>query len=183
MIIDEEDYDTEYIAHYGVLGMHWGVRNDRPAGVSGKVNRMAKKDAHEYARAKLFYGEGAGTRRKLIGNTVAERTKRVSGYGAAFDHHYAKQDLSKHASAAVGERGRKDKRKTTKQGFGYVARRITGEQGFVAGTLAVGALGVAFASSPRGRQAMSTGFGHIKGFSETAQRHANARNISRIMNL
>ena len=49
-------YNDE-LYHFGILGMKWGRH---------KTIRNAKKDAHEFARAKMFYGEGAGTRRKLI---------------------------------------------------------------------------------------------------------------------
>lgn len=94
--------------HYGVKGMKWGVR------------RQAKKDAKEYARAKMFYGEGAGTRRKLIKNTVEERSKDPN-YKKAFDDALSKQDMAKHASAAKGERHRKDvKNQVAKTGRGLV---------------------------------------------------------------
>lgn len=45
------DAGGAYLAHHGVKGMKWGVR------------RHARKDAKEMARAKMFHGEGAGTRR------------------------------------------------------------------------------------------------------------------------
>ena len=38
----------EFLAHYGVKGMKWGVR------------RAARKDANEFAAAKMYYGKGAG---------------------------------------------------------------------------------------------------------------------------
>ncbi len=55
-----------YLQHYGVKGMKWGVRRNRPEGVSRRTNREAKKDAKEYTKAKMYYGEGAGTRRVHI---------------------------------------------------------------------------------------------------------------------
>lgn len=92
-------YNDSYLAHYGVKGMKWGVR------------RKARKDAKEYARANMYYGEGAGNRRKLIRATVKERSK-DSRYKAEFDKELAKQDMSKHASAAKRERKAADVKKS-----------------------------------------------------------------------
>lgn len=91
-----------YLMHYGVLGMKWGVR---------KQQRQAKKDAKEYARAKMFYGEGAGNRRKLIKAKVNERSKNAD-YKKAFEKAYAGQDMAKHATKAKHERRRKDAKNT-----------------------------------------------------------------------
>ena len=101
----EGDYE---LYHYGVKGMKWGVR------------RKARKDAKEYARAKMFYGEGAGTRRKLIKATVNERSKDPA-YKKAFDEALSKQDMSKHAQKAKTERKVKDAKNTVaKTGRGIV---------------------------------------------------------------
>ena len=90
---------VEYeLYHYGVKGMKWGVR---------KQTKQAKKDAKEFARAKMFYGEGAGNRRKLIKNTVAQRSKDPA-YKKAFDEALAKQDMAKHVAKARGERKLRD---------------------------------------------------------------------------
>lgn len=40
------------LAHYGVKGMRWGVRNSRPEGVFRSTNRAAKKDAKVNQRSK-----------------------------------------------------------------------------------------------------------------------------------
>lgn len=104
---------TEALAHYGIMGMHWGVRKSPIDGVSRNTSREAAKDAKEFTRAKLFYGEGAGTRRKLIKATVEGKRKKDPSYGKAFDHHLANQDLDKHASKAQSERKRKDVRNST----------------------------------------------------------------------
>jgi hypothetical protein len=70
--------------------------------------REASRDAKEFARAKQFYGEGAGTRRKLIKATVEGKSKKDPSYKKAFDIALDRQDTSKHASAARSERKRKD---------------------------------------------------------------------------
>ena len=84
-----------FLSHDGVKGMKWGVR------------RAAKKDANEYAKAKMFYGEGAGTRRKLIKAKVAERSKDPN-YKSEFDRNVANQDYAKRSDQARRERTRKD---------------------------------------------------------------------------
>lgn len=116
--------EQDYLIHYGVLGMKWGVRKSKPSsGTKTKrsTKRKAKKDAKEYARAKMFYGEGAGNRRKLIKATVNDRSKNLTGYKAEFEKHLANQDMSKHASAAKKERTAKNvKKSTAKTARGFV---------------------------------------------------------------
>lgn len=107
------------LAHYGVKGMRWGVRNSRPEGVSRSTNRAAKKDAKEFTRAKMYYGEGAGNRRKLIKAKVNQRSKDPS-YKKAFDHHVANTDWEKRGKEARSKRGRADAVK----GAGKAARGV-----------------------------------------------------------
>lgn len=104
------------LAHYGVKGMKWGVRKDRTSGVSRKTDREARKDAKEFARAKMFYGEGAGTRRKLIKAKVEAKAKKDPAYKKAFEKHLANQDMGRHAEKARGERKRKDVKKSVGRG-------------------------------------------------------------------
>ena len=86
--------------HYGVKGMKWGVR------------RKARKDAKEYARAKMYYGEGAGNRRKLIKATVKERSKDPD-YKKEFERQLKNQDMAKQVSAAKRERKVNNIKKST----------------------------------------------------------------------
>lgn len=143
--IDEDVAD--FLEHVGVKGMKWGVRRDasRPDGVSSKVNRDAKKDAQEFARAKMFYGEGAGTRRKLIKATVEAKSKKDPNYKKAFDSHFAGQDLGKHASKAASERKRKDVTSSTTKTAKGVHRQLTGGFGNVSMVSAALASGVVVA--------------------------------------
>lgn len=126
----EDDVD-EFLAHFGVKGMRWGVRKDAAPGVRSSTNREAKKDANEFARAKMFYGEGAGTRRKLIKATVESKAKKDPDYKKAFDHHVNNQDLGKRASQARGERRRKDVVSKTGKTARGAYRSLTGGFGSV----------------------------------------------------
>lgn len=107
-----DDVD-DFLAHFGVKGMKWGVRKNSIPGVSPRTSREAKRDANEFAKAKMFYGEGAGTRRKLIKAKVESKSTKDPSYKKAFDHHLGNQDLGKRASQARGERKRKDVAKST----------------------------------------------------------------------
>ena len=46
----------EYLEHYGVRGMHWGVRNDKPHPMSGdakKAHELKKKPVHALTNKQL----------------------------------------------------------------------------------------------------------------------------------
>ena len=73
-----------------------------------RTKLQAKKDAFEYARAKVSFGEGSGTRRKLIKETVISRAKNNPEYAKAFSLYLSKQDMSKHVREAKRERFAKD---------------------------------------------------------------------------
>lgn len=114
-----DDVD-DFLEHYGIPGMKWGHRKNDLPGVSNRTSREARKDAQEFARAKMFYGDGAGTRRKLIKATVEAKSKKDESYKKAFEQHLANQDMSTHASKARSERKRKD----VVQGTAKTARGI-----------------------------------------------------------
>ena len=140
----------EFLAHYGKKGMRWGKRSAVP-GVSRSTNREAKKDAKEFARAKMYYGTGAGTRRKLIRESVNAKQKRDEAYKKAFEAHLNGQDLSVHATKAIKQRKRTDRVEGTKKTGGAIARQVTGEMGTRAAVVAIAAGGFAFYKSPKGK--------------------------------
>lgn len=114
----------DYLMHYGVKGMRWGQR---------KTRKRAQKDAKEYARAKMYYGQGAGNRRKLISNTVAQRSKDPY-YKSEFDKAMAKQDMAKHVSAAKRERKMADIKDATSKTARGVVNVATGNIGRASAT-------------------------------------------------
>jgi len=123
---DKPPLDEDLLMHFGVKGMKWGTRKADLPGVSRKTNKEAKGDAQEFARAKLFYGEGAGTRRKLIKAKVESKSKQDPNYKKAFDHHFSQQDLGSHAEKARSERRRKDTRASVGKNARAVNRAVNG---------------------------------------------------------
>lgn len=115
----------DFLAHHGVLGMHWGQHKTESGISSHRIDREAKKDAKEHNIAKLYYGEGAGTRRKLIKAKVEGKSARSADYAKAFAYHQANGNTEKNLSKAVGQRHRKDVRNTTTKtarGVGHIIR-------------------------------------------------------------
>lgn len=160
------------LAHFGVKGMKWGVRHDGPEGVSSGTNRAAKKDAKEFARAKAFYGEGAGTRRKLIKQTVEGKKARSADYAKAFDHHLTKQDSSKHVDKARSERRRKDVKKATGKTVRGVHHVLNGNSRYASAVVAL-AVGGAVAAHKSGIDKVVLNAG------KTAYRNMSGKNTIR----
>lgn len=175
MTIEVEDF----LEHFGVKGMHWGI--SKTPGVSNRVNKMAAKDAKEHVRAKLFFGEGAGTRRKLIKAKTEHNRKFVSGYGKAFDIHLSRQDFSQHSTKAVKERHSIDRKDRNKKRAGAVARRLTGEWGTQAAFVALAGSGVAFARSDRGQRFMQKTVSKIKNGQAEVIRRKGAKHIQKLI--
>jgi hypothetical protein len=107
-----DDEVDEFLAHFGVKGMRWGHRKGGIEGVPRRTNRMAAKDAKEHIQAKMYYGEGAGVRRRQIKAVVTERSKDAA-YKKAFDEHVSGQDLAKASAKAHSKRKRTDVSKGT----------------------------------------------------------------------
>ncbi len=170
--------DIAFLEHFGTKGMRWGVRKDHHPEVSARTNREAARDAKEFARAKMFFGTGAGTRRKLIKNSVEAKSKRDPDYKKAFDHHLAQQDLSVHADKAKSERSRKDKAATTKKSAGFVARKLTGEMGTTAAFTAAAVAGAAYLNSPSGRRNLTKGVAKAKSFAESGKGKETTKFVS-----
>ena len=100
--------------------------------------REARKDAKEFARAKMYYGEGAGTRRKLIKATVAEKSKKSKVYADEFEKSLESQNMADHAKKAKTERKIKDaKNAAGKVGRGVINIAAGNPQRAAASVLAV----------------------------------------------
>lgn len=72
------------------------------------LEKMASKDAHNWARAEMFFGEGAGIRRRHLDAEINEKMATIPGYLEMFNQMYAKQDLAEHAIKAAQERKKID---------------------------------------------------------------------------
>lgn len=74
-----------------------------------KLDKMAQQDAYEWGLAQMFFGEGAGTRRKLVAAKIDQRVLDIPGYEKALDEAYAKLDQTEMAEKAVALRKRIDR--------------------------------------------------------------------------
>lgn len=133
-------YESDMLQHYGVPGQKWGLRRyqnedgslteegkrhygyyDRGDGTKDmkRLKKDAANDAKEYARAKAYYGEGAGNRRKQIRNKISERMKDPD-YKAEFDRQMSNQNMAEHQKKANRERKVQD----TKNSVAKVGRGV-----------------------------------------------------------
>lgn len=104
------------------------------------TKKQAEKDALEWSRAKLAYGEGAGVRRRLINETVDYKIARIPGYGEAWDSAVEKQDVAALAKNAKRDGRRKAANETITRNTKAV---ISGKYENVnTGILVVGAIAV-----------------------------------------
>ena len=126
MYTDYNNLYSSYLSHSGVKGMKWGVRH------------KAKKDAKEYTKAKSFYGEGAGTRRKLIKQKVEYNSKHIPGYKEAFGHYVKNTDMNKRANQAVRERKVKDVKNSAGKAVRGVGNILAGRIRYVGSSMVIG---------------------------------------------
>lgn len=127
--------ENQPLAHYGIRGQKHGVRRfqnedgtlteegkirygyyDRKDGTKDykRLQKDAARDAKEFARAKAYYGEGAGIRRKQIKNLISERMKDAD-YKKEFERLLGTQNMSAHQKAANRERKFEDTKHSVKR--------------------------------------------------------------------
>ena len=106
----QKNNSNSFLDHFGARGMRWGIRNDKDSSpkVSKGTERLVKRDAKRYAGAKMFYGEGAGTRGKLLKAELDKKKRTIPGYEKLFDNEIKNVDYAKSANKAKVERTYKD---------------------------------------------------------------------------
>jgi hypothetical protein len=96
---------SDILKHVGVLGMRWGHRkNGDYANVKESTISLAKRDAKRHVDAKMFYGDTAGTRRKLLKAEIDKKKKTIPDYEKVLNSEIEKVDTAKSAKKAKTER-------------------------------------------------------------------------------
>lgn len=131
-------YNKEYLCHYGILGMKWGQRSTQSRN-ERHTARLASKDAKRFADAKMFYGETAGTKRKLLNAELNKKKARMPGYEEAFNKALQEVDYAKSAKKAVTKRHAIDTAYRTR----VSVKKILG----ITGPIAVAAASVVYAKN------------------------------------
>ena len=107
------DYYNEYIKHYGVMGMKWGIRKDlrRTGSISEKTKRKMKK-----ALSKASYGK---TRRMLNGleDLKSDYKSRTEEYKSKNRHGDAKRERSN--VSRIESISKRVKDSASKKGYKY----------------------------------------------------------------
>lgn len=85
------------------------------------LTKLAQKDAERWAAAEMFYGDGAGTRRKLL-SAELDTKYNMPGYYEAFYEAYQKLDMNKFAENAIKERMKLDRAAKTGQNLRALKR-------------------------------------------------------------
>ena len=90
--------------HHGILGQKWGVRryqnsdgtltNEGKIRYAQQIQKEAHKDAQRWSDAKAAYGEGAGTRRKLLEKELSIK-RRDKDYAKAYSEAEKYVDVEK----------------------------------------------------------------------------------------
>ena len=195
--------NNNYFYHSGIKGQKWGARRfqnedgtlteegkqrygyyDKADGTKDikRLDKDARKDASEYARAKAYYGEGAGTRRKQIKNLISERMKDAD-YKEAFEKYLSEQNMTEHQKAANRERKAQDVKNAT-------VRTARGVKNFLLGNavpmtltaISIGAAlkytGVGAKIAQYGRQTFSSAMNWVKQHGSKVKYSTTARNAS-----
>lgn len=84
-----------------------------------RTKKTAAKDAYRWAYAEMFFGEGAGIRRKHLSVELHQKFATIPGYKEAFDKAFEKLNLADIAIKAAKERKKLDRGK-------FISRNVKG---------------------------------------------------------